>query len=404
MTSINPIYRTNYLQAQTFKANKTEASMPITNSVTDPNLTFRGTEALRAYNYNLINKNNDFDIPTIEAIQIPEDITKIEGNPIYNSKGELGLVEKIVGDKKYIYHAGKEHCIEVYNEDGEKIKEQHCFTNLNNEKMLIVREFKNGDKEVFSSGYISENGKDFELFDKSKKINYPDGSDKEFIHYVKEKYYDVIERSNMKNTNWLFDRSINYDEDKNIKSIVEHSSDKDSYKEIQYKNGIPYAIETKETKSIKNDMGKYFMDDPDLIPSLPTEIPENPEKLEGKKTYFSNGVVESNTVNENGKIKTYHFDYTGKLNRIVEKNKTTYTLDKLQKITETNGKEEKTTFLSENGYVSIEYKNGNIEKRISFMDGKIRDYDYIENGKGKMYTFSQDGSLREISDFDREYY
>ena len=58
MASINPIYNINYTQSQAFKAkveNKNEP--PATNPITTPNLAFKGTEALRAYNYNLVNKS-----------------------------------------------------------------------------------------------------------------------------------------------------------------------------------------------------------------------------------------------------------------------------------------------------------------------------------------------------------
>lgn len=58
MTSINPIYSINYTQSPAFKPkveNKNEP--PATNPIAPPNLAFKGTEALRAYNYNLVNKS-----------------------------------------------------------------------------------------------------------------------------------------------------------------------------------------------------------------------------------------------------------------------------------------------------------------------------------------------------------
>ena len=50
MTSINPIYNINYAQNPTFKAESTINQDVInTNYASDPNLAFKGTEALKAY-------------------------------------------------------------------------------------------------------------------------------------------------------------------------------------------------------------------------------------------------------------------------------------------------------------------------------------------------------------------
>ena len=57
VTSINPIYNVNYAQAPMFKAKEESATAPITKPIPQPSLAFKGTEALRAYNYNLVNKS-----------------------------------------------------------------------------------------------------------------------------------------------------------------------------------------------------------------------------------------------------------------------------------------------------------------------------------------------------------
>jgi len=59
-----------------------------------------GIDALANYNFNLINKNHDFnDIKTVRMIPIPDDISTIDGEKIYNSNG--GLVCVIQEDNKY---------------------------------------------------------------------------------------------------------------------------------------------------------------------------------------------------------------------------------------------------------------------------------------------------------------
>ena len=57
MTSINSTYNVNYLSGINFKA-KNSVSQSVSNPLTpQPNVSFRGTEALAAYNYNLVNKS-----------------------------------------------------------------------------------------------------------------------------------------------------------------------------------------------------------------------------------------------------------------------------------------------------------------------------------------------------------
>lgn len=57
MTSINPIYNINYAQAPAFKAREDSTTAPVSNPIASNNISFRGTEALAAYNYNLVNKS-----------------------------------------------------------------------------------------------------------------------------------------------------------------------------------------------------------------------------------------------------------------------------------------------------------------------------------------------------------
>ena len=105
MTSINPIYNVNYAQAPNFRAKETN-SAPVTNPVAQPNVSFKGAEALAAYNYNLVNKNKDFDVTLVKPIKVPDDINKVKGERIYNSAGELMEIVDEDKDFKYVYKLG----------------------------------------------------------------------------------------------------------------------------------------------------------------------------------------------------------------------------------------------------------------------------------------------------------
>ena len=391
---INPIYNINYNLPISVKQQNAPITTPI-ESV--PNVSFKGTEALAAYNYNLVNKNHDFDIPTLQSIEIPEDLTKIDGTPIYDSRNNLVVVKKTVDDKEYIYHNNEAKTIEVFNSNGDKIQEQECFTNINKAKMLVIRQFISGKKDIYQTSYLSENGKDFELFDKSKHIYYPNGTNKEFIHYVKDKTYDVIEHSAANNTSYLFDKSIQYDENKNVKHIVEHTADKDSYKTINYKDGIPYQIEEENSTVIPNNIleNMDFLNDKDLIPHEQINIMHDAINKDGIKTYYSNGALESNTFFQDDTEVTYKYKENGDLHNIIFDNKTVE-IDKegysiIENIDKHTRKE--TTYSGNSVYVKVSDENH--DKFVTYRNNHLIEYNTYEDGEGISYSFNLDGSLRE---------
>lgn len=398
MTSINPIYRTDYNPPAKAKQHNAPATTPV-ESVS--NVVFEGTQALAAYNYNLVNKNHDFDIPTIKPIAIPENLTKIDGTKVYDSKNNLVVVKKKVGDKEYVYHNNEDKTIEVFNSNGDKIQEQEFFVNIEKEKILITRKFIPGSKDTYQTSYISENSKDFELLDKAKHIYYPNGTSKEFIHYVKDKTYDVIEHSGTNYSNYLFNKSIQYDENKNVKYIVEHSAEKDSYKKINYKDGIPYQIEEECSTVIPNNIleNMDFLNDKDLVPHEKFKFQPNAKEVNGKKTYYSDGTLETNTFMQDGKEVTYSYLTNGDLinvlcgDFVVECDGTDgYEIHEKLK----NGAIKDTTYSGDSVYVYVSDENN--EKFVTYKDNHPVEYSKFKNREGISYSFNSDGSLRSFNE------
>ena len=314
MTSINPNYNINYVQMPKLRAKETN-SVPVTNPVPQPNVCFKGTEALAAYNYNLINKNNDFDdLKTIKAIEIPNDMTKIGGTPVYNSKGELVLVEKTIGDKKYVYHNNDDKKIEVFDKKGNKISEQICFQNAGDGKTIMVDEFIPGKKDYYSTSYISSDGKTFELFDNMKHVSYPDGTEKDFIYEAKEGKNRIIERDG-KSFNDFYSRAIDYDKNNNVEYVSEHADNYSTYKEIKYIDGVPYSVNEDKQTTIKNNVLEKLgvLSDNDLKPHKKINFLSEAKNIEGEKTYYSNGNVETNTFMQEGKKYKYTYLANGDL-------------------------------------------------------------------------------------------
>lgn len=400
MTSINSNYSINYLNGISFRAKPQETS-PVSNPFPPkPNVSFRGAEALAAYNYNLINRNKDFDsIPTIEPIEIPDNFEDIDGEKVYNSKGELVIVQKEIGNQKFLYHNDLEKLIEVFDKtSGKKIKEQSCFTNINKEKMITVTEFGEG-KNHCHSGYIKKDN-EIVLFDKMKYIQYPDGSTKEFIYNAQEKNYEVIERSPNGDFKNLYDRVIFYDENKRLKEIWENDKNGRREKEINYEKGVPYQVEEKNTKTIPNkgSIDTSFLNDKDLIPHERFNFQPNAKDVDGEKTYYSNGAVETNTFMQDGKKVTYSYLANGELrnvfydNVVIECNgEWGYSIhEELE-----NGAKRETTY-HDRGSSNVLYTKDKLEKSIRYMNGKVAYYHKTINGKGTSYEFDQDGNIKDV--------
>ena len=84
--SINQLNSVNLIQAPTLKAKEQNKPDTTTTPIETKNVSFRGTEALAAYNHSLVNKNDIFNIPVLKPLNVETDINKIEGEKIYNSK------------------------------------------------------------------------------------------------------------------------------------------------------------------------------------------------------------------------------------------------------------------------------------------------------------------------------
>lgn len=105
MTSINPIYNINYAQNPTFKAESAINQDVInTNYASDPNLAFKGTEALKAYNYNIVNNHSPEYLKGCETVLSERDLDK-DGNTsveeaLYNDNFKITNPDFHERDKK----------------------------------------------------------------------------------------------------------------------------------------------------------------------------------------------------------------------------------------------------------------------------------------------------------------
>ena len=394
MNNINPIYNINNCYLPVFK--QKEVNNNVVNNPINSNISMNGMDALANYNFNLVNKNNDFnDIKTVKMIPIPDDISMIDGEKIYNSKGNLVCVIQENSKYKTVYQNNDSKSIKIIDKNnGKTIKEQECYTSINNQKMITV--YENADNGVgYQTFYETING-NLKVTSNSKNIEYPDGSVKEFIHEIDMKELRVINRPAKGTINWSFDGAIDYDEQGNIKHVTKHSQNSDSEIDVRSNNGQYYSVEENSITSIPNNFGEKYKNDKDLIPANLFKIPEKPENIEGQKTYYSNGIVETNKVGD----VLYSFNYEGKLTNIdMPKTKIIVEEDGAQEIEELlpNGAV-KTTNRFPSGQLYVEYKKDGQRKMVNSFNGNIWSYDEDYKGKGFSVDFSTDGSVKNIKE------
>jgi hypothetical protein len=227
---------------------------------------------------------------------------------VYNSKGKLVAVEKTIGQDKYVYHNNKNKTIEIFDKNGEKIKEQH-YNSLND---LWVREFHK-DKEYWTS-YNIENGQ-LRLHSNEKMIKEDGKITKSYLYENNLEEYQMLDYSNPNLVHTSYTNCVVYDKNKNLKEIIENTPISRCEKSINYKNGQPYQIEENKTTTIANNIPQTFgfLNDKDLIPHEKFNILSDAINMDGNKTYYSNGSVETNTFMQDGNKVTYHFLPDGSL-------------------------------------------------------------------------------------------
>lgn len=223
MNYILPMIGVNTNLYPRFKQNKTNDTSNMYNPINE-NISSSGLNALASYNTYLINRDKDFNIPTLRMIPIPEDISKIDGEKVYSNNGDLECVITEKGKYKIIYKNDQWKTIELVDKDtNELIQSQNCMVANTNE----VRVFKeNQDTGIgYFTDYDEVNG-NMVIVGQGKHIYYSNDTKKEFIRWIdpqtNKESFQVIERSHVSKDPLSCDRVTNYDEYGNLVSVEEY--------------------------------------------------------------------------------------------------------------------------------------------------------------------------------------
>ena len=374
----------------------TEKSSVVSKPVEFQNKNLNGLEALGNYNSTLAIQTTDFDIPILKPVEIPRDINNIKGERIYSSDGKLVQIVDEDANFKKVYLLGEHgirYSVTDKNINKDVFSQIHWYDN--NEIMLESYNPQNGYK--YSTFY--ENN---ELLNYYKLKEFSNGSSITVNYDNREQLYDYE----------VFDTQTScitmkrYNKEKQLidKCIKKYDETTNSKLQTNYIGTEAVSEEYTQTNSIKNNIAEKILNDNDLKPIPKIEYPTDLNKIQGKKTYYSDGTVESVVTPDNVK---YTYDLGKNLMTIKNKNKKIhhYLDNNWYSIEEKiNDNECKTTIYHPNGDISVSCQKNDNEKRIILTNGKISHYEETIDGEcEKIIVFDKNGNAMKEFDNVQDY-
>ena len=362
MIRVNGLSTVNFVSRPAFKSN--DALEEILPEEEKNNTSLKGTEALASYNLSIINKAEKLDsIKPVDLVFNPEE--EIEGEKIYDSEGKLNSIVK--EDKKtrtvYIPDENDENLISIVRvfdkSSGKVIKEQenHIEDGKYN-GFSWIGEYSPKDGKLLNTTSWQDNKVDYV----SRSKYYKDGSvsvsrdncDSEYyVSYDSDKYSLGITLDNDK-------RPRRFWEEKKL-SHVKTVSTSASF----YKGSLISASQTKSI-TIPNSLGQEIFDDGELSPAAKYVPQIDLKGYKGEKSYYSNGAIEKNIIND-GET-TAFFNPDGSLKKVKTENKEiSFDKSNSQEIIEDLGEgKTKTTKYYRNGDGFVELKSKDSTKSVWF--------------------------------------
>lgn len=364
-----------------FKANDEGEQAPV--SAPDNSVSFKGAEALANYNKpNVMAFDKSIlDVePILPTIIKPDEIGSIEGEKIYGSNGKLNSIVNRVGDKIVVYTASPDEdnvITSIVTKDkktGNVIKEQRTVAE-NGESWTTVREYNPETGDVIGATSYNEDG---EPDWASKTITKENGVTQDVEYDFRNGHYRVSESS----ADNKFYRSYEFNKNKELISIVEDKN-RQSYSRIELYNGAVLSAEHTKTEVIPNNMGREVLNDEDIKPA---DMSVYPNSIEGEKTFYSNGSLESVTAGD----LVYNYSPEGDITSIKDGNKTVEVNGEVTVITENlEDGAVKTTTHFEDGDTWVDYEKDDSQKHF-ILNGDLPSYYREEQGDRTIKSFRYD--------------
>ncbi len=373
-----------------FKAKETQSE---TETVTVPDniVSFKGAEALANYNKpNVMTFDKSvLDVePILPTVIQPDAIGSIEGEKIYGSNGKLNSIVNRVGNTTVIYHASTEFdnmidsITTIDKKTGNVIKEQRNEIEDGKYTNMSVNEYD----PATGNGFRQTTYKDGKPSYASKSITNERGLKQEIEYNFENGHYSVYESTKGEH----FGRDYEFNKNKELISVYEHKNFRGAETEsiVNFYNGA--VISSRQTKSevLPNNMGREILSDTDITPA---DTSVYPESIEGEKTFYSNGSLESVTAGD----LIYNYSPEGNITYIKDGNKTMEVKNKCTTIVENfEDGAVKTTKSYEDGFVTVDYEKDNYKKYLSLDNGNPTYYREENDDRTlKCFHFNDKGML-----------
>lgn len=371
-----------------FNAKETDTE---TVTAPDNSVSFKGAEALANYNKPNVMAFDKSVLevePVLPTVIQPDAIASIEGEKIYGSNGKLNSIVNRVGNTTTIYKASAENdsvlesITTIDKKTGNVIKRQ-TNENENGGSYMDVAEFDpETGKELRRTVY--ENG---ELYYATKTSENNKGLVQEVEFDYVNGHFSVTERT----PDDSFHRYYEFNKNKELISINESKNTRgaETNLEVNFYNGAVISSESRKTEILPNNMGREVLSDEDVKPA---DLSVYPDSIEGEKTFYSNGSLESVTAGD----LVYNYSPEGDITYIKDGNKTVEVKNGITTITENLDENTvKTTRRFDDGYTVVDFKQGEHVKHISLQnDTPSWYYEDLGDRTIKSFSFNDKGMLK----------
>lgn len=342
----------------------------------DSSVSFKGAEALANYNKPNVMAFDKSILevePLIPTIIKPDTIGSIEGEKIYGSNGKLHSIVNRVGDKVVIYKAFPENdnmiesIVTTDKKTGNVIRRQDTDAEGSS---VFEYDALTGEQTRYTS--YNENG---EPTWASRTITRPNGSTQDISYDFRNGHYRVSEDS----ADGKFHRNYKFNKNKELISVWEDKNGQ-STTSVEFYNGAVISTEHTKKEVLPNNMGREVLNDADVKPA---DMSVYPDSIEGEKTFYSNGSLESVTAGD----LVYNYSPEGDVTSIKDGNKTVEVNGNVTTITENlEDGAVKTTKSFDDGFVYVDYEKDDYKKHISIKNGNPSYY-WEEKGDRTLRNF-----------------
>ncbi len=405
INSVNPLPMVQTANIQGTNRNVTNPQQQAYNPVQNTNL--NGVEALAAYNKPYASTAPKKMQPLMPTIMQPEAIKYLmqKGTPVKSSSGELNSII-VQNDKTTTVYTmdvlapnDAIRKIETFdNSTGKLVQKQENHNILEEGKLPQTPDIEITKYDLQTGEPVAhtfyEKGKPYSTMEHDKL---PDGTERTYIYRFEDKNITIIDS----NENQKMSQRTEFSSDGKLKEISTRNWETHTTEITKYKDGhIIGEKEVRQLLPIPNTTGKDPINDPEMKPSAPVIINYDPTKVEGEKSYYSNGVLETiRTQTANGEV-VHSFAPNGNLTGIDYDNgkKSICFEERFYSV-----KEEiapniyKTTFFNKDGQIDVSIANDKLKtEKTAYYEKEGYLVSYAEYGPNdsRMYMeFDKSGNL-----------